>query len=136
MSIEIGTTKSITGLSAAQEKALSEVFQALPEEARQQVIEKFTTINEVNARVEAETTRKKTAIDNLKAKRADKHQGGQNELGMLDGALRRANVEPLESLATKEHREIHSIIASADKLSPQSKFAVKSFLYRIGAIPA
>ena len=90
----------------------------------------------MNAKAESEAGRKKTVLANLNAKRADPHLGGKNELGMIDGSLRRAGVEPLESLSVKTPTEIHSILASATKMAPQDKFAVKSFLFKIGAIPA
>lgn len=85
---------------------------------------------------EAESDRKKTVIAKISAARSDQHLGGRNALGLIDGSLRRAGLEPLDTLAVKPPHEIHCILASATKLASQDRFAVKSFLFRIGAIPA
>jgi hypothetical protein len=36
----------------------------------------------------------------------------------------------------KTPTEIHSILAGASKMEPRDRFAVKSFLFKVGAIPA
>jgi hypothetical protein len=116
------------GLAAAAE--------TMDVEQKRLLIEALSSALDKNVKADAETTRKKTVIAKLSAARSDPHLGGRNALGLIDGSLRRAGVEPLESLAVKTPTEIHSILASAIKLASQDRFAVKSFLFKIGAIPA
>jgi hypothetical protein len=125
-------TKSITGLSAAQEKALSEVFQALPESARQEVIEKFTTINEVNARTNAEKTRKKVALERINAAKSDV-AGGRNAINLLNGTLHRGGLPSVEELAEKSPDEILKLFAGSTMAS-MDKIACKNTLAKLKVI--
>jgi hypothetical protein len=91
------------------------------------------TIAELQAKAAADN--KKMVIERIAAARSDEHNGGRNAIALVDGALRRANVEPIEQLAVKELHEINDILAAATKLSPVDRTLVRGILYRLGAIP-
>jgi hypothetical protein len=120
--------KLADGLSAAAE--------SMNVEEKRLLIEALSSALDKNVAAQTETNRKKTVIAKLSAARSDPHLGGRNALGMIDGSLHRAGIEPLETLAVKTPTEIHKILASATKMAPQDRFAVKSFLFKLGAIPA
>jgi hypothetical protein len=123
-------------MSAADRMALANKILELPEHAQRDLVERLGGAIDKIAAAEAESTRKRSVIAKLSAARSDQHLGSRNSLGMIDGSLHRAGVESLETLAVKTPVEINKILASATKLKSEDKFAVKSFLYRIGAIAA
>ena len=131
---------NIANMSAAERSKLADSVAAATElmdvDQKRLFIEALSSALDTNVKAEAETNCNKTVMSKINAARADKHLGGQNELGLIDGSLRRAGIEPLDTLAQKQPHEIYSILASATKLDPRDKFAVKSFLFKVGAIPA
>jgi hypothetical protein len=123
-------------LSAAERKDIANKILDLPLDQQREFASQLGSVIEKISAQEAEKTRKKTVMSKISAARSDPHLGGKNELGLIDGSLHRAGLEPLDSLAVKPPHEIHSILASANKLASRDRFAVKSFLFKIGAIPA
>src|SRR5580700_11408142 len=117
-------------MSAADRKALANRILELPADAQRELVSPLSGVLDKVQAAEAESSRKTKVIAKLSAARSDLHLCGKNALGMIDGSLRRAGVEPLESLAVKTPHEIHSILASATKLESQDRFAVKSFLFK------
>jgi hypothetical protein len=110
--------------------------ESLSADERKVLIAKLTEALSGELKAAADNTKKKTVMQRIQAARDDVHSGGNRTLTMVDGSLRRADVEPLESLALKEPHEINKILASAPKLTAQDKMAAKSLLFRLGAIPA
>jgi hypothetical protein len=131
---------SIGNMSSSERNRLAESIEAaaavMSVDERRKLIAKLGEVLADDIKAQAEDKRKKTVISKLNAARSDQHLGGRNELGLIDGSLRRAGVEPLDSLAVKPPHEIHQILASATKMAPRDRFAVKSFLFKIGSIPA
>jgi hypothetical protein len=125
----------LDSLSAADRKRLADQILSLPHDQQRELVAQLGSIVDMSAKAEGEKTQKKNVLAALNAARSDKHLGSKNALGLIDGSLRRAGVEPLESLAMKSSQEINSILASATRLESKDRFAVKSFLFRIGAIP-
>ncbi len=108
---------------------------ALPQAERSQVIEQLKSAAISKMTAQAKVENRKKVLAKICAARDDVN-GGSNGLRLIDGALRRATVEPLESLAVKEPVEISKILAGADKLSVTDRTMIKSVLFRVGAIPA
>jgi hypothetical protein len=97
-------------MSAADRKALANRILELPADAQRELVSQLSGVLDKVQAAEAESSRKTKVIAKLSAARSDLHLGGKNALGMIDGSLRRAGVEPLESLAVKTPHEIHSIL--------------------------
>lgn len=121
-----------TDLSAAE---LTERILALNEPDRTAAIESLRTAVISRMQAAAKTENKKKILDKIASCRQDQHCGGANSIALVSGALRRASVEPLESLAIKEPHEISEILAGATKLSPVDRTMIKGLLYRLSAIP-
>jgi len=133
MSISIGNL-NLNDISASERRRIADKLAAMSYEDQKQFIEQLETIVEVNARAEAETTRKKTALERINAAKADV-AGGRATIELLNGTLRRGGLPTVEELVDIEPRKIMDLFASASKMSISDRMACKSTLSKLRVIP-
>jgi hypothetical protein len=124
---------NIESLSASERRRLADAIVAMSSDQQKELVELLGTIQATNAKDESEKTRKSAFAAKLSAMKADKHVGGGNAVGLIEGDLSRAHCPPLAELGLKPQHEINQILA-ASSLTINSRMAIKNLLSRLGAI--
>ena len=132
MSIEIGNL-NLAGISASERRRIADRIAAMSYEEQKQFIEQLGSVIEVNAKANAETSRKKTVIERINAAKADA-QGGRATIDLLNGNLKRGGLPPVEQLVEKQPDEIMKLFAESTMASLK-KMECKIALSKLKVIP-
>jgi hypothetical protein len=133
MSIHIGNF-NLKDMDAAKRKAIADTIAAMSPDQQRELIEQLSNTAQINAKFDANETKKRTAIANINAARQGT-LGERAAINALEGNLRRAGIS-LDAIVEAPHK-IDEIFASAgNRLSLENRMGAKGLLYRIGVIAA
>jgi hypothetical protein len=123
-------------ISAAERSKMADAILAASEsmtvDEKRDLVKNLSVILEVEAKAQAKTDRKKTAIANIAAAKSGS-LGERAAINMLEGNFKRAGISLDEIVEAPE--KIDQIFAAAgSRLSVENRMGAKGLLFRLGVI--